>query len=328
MTEAVTIRGAGVVGLCVATELVARGVSVTLRDPAPVPGAHGCSWWAGGMLAPFCEAATAEEPVVRLGREAADWWAAQGVPVIRRGSLVVALQRDRRELDQFARRTAGHRAVARDELAALEPHLADRHDRALHFEGEAHIDPRAALSHLRERLAAAGARFEQSDDAPGGPTIDCRGLAAQDSLPDLRGVKGEMVVLRSHDVSLSRPVRLLHPRFPLYIVPRGAGLFMLGATQIESAERSRAAARSVMELLSAAYALHPAFGEAEVVEIGADARPAFPDNLPRITRKGDAIHVNGLFRHGFLLSPAVARMTAALVMRENETPEVLHEDHG
>ena len=328
MIGAVTIRGAGVVGLCVASELMARGVAVTLRDPAPQPGAHGCSWWAGGMLAPFCEGMTAEEPVVRLGQQAADWWQAQGVEVIRRGSLVVTLQRDRRELDQFARRTTGHRLITGAELAELEPHLADRHDRALFFADEAHIDPRAALGHLRKRLEEAGARFEQTDTAPDGPTIDCRGLAAQDSLPDLRGVKGEMVVLRSHDVTLSRPVRLLHPRFPLYIVPRGNGVFMLGATQIESEARGHASARSVMELLSAAYALHPAFGEAQVMEIGADARPAFPDNLPRITRKGGTIHVNGLFRHGFLLSPAVARMAAALVLRENETPELLHEDHG
>ena len=86
--------------------------------------------------------------------------------------------------------------------------------------------------------------------------------------------------------------------------------------------------RSVLELLSAAYALHPAFGEAELVEIGADARPAFPDNLPRLTRKGRVIHVNGLFRHGFLLSPALARMTAAMVTGETATPELAHEDHG
>ncbi|MEI4234662.1 FAD-dependent oxidoreductase [Roseovarius sp. D22-M7] len=328
MTAPVTIRGAGVAGLCVATELMARGVPVTLRDPAAAPGPHACSWWAGGMLAPDCEGATAEEPVVRLGREAADWWAAQGVAVTRQGSLVVTLGRDWRELDHFAHRTAGHRLVTGDVLAALEPHVAERHDRALWFENEAHIDPRAALEHLRLTLEEDGARFEQTDAAPDGPTIDCRGLAAQGALPDLRGVKGEMVVLRSPEVQLSRPVRLLHPRFPLYIVPRGDGIFMLGATQLESGERGRASARSVMELLSAAYALHPAFGEAEVVEIGADARPAFPDNLPRITRKGDTLHVNGLFRHGFLLSPAVARQVAGLVLRDNERPELYHEDHA
>ena len=328
MTGPVTIRGAGIVGLCVATELVARGIDVALRDPAPSPGAHACSWWAGGMLAPFCEGFSAEEPVVRLGQAAADWWAAQGVEVIRRGSLVVTLQRDRRELDQFARRTMGHRFVTGEELAMLEPHLVERHDRALFFPDEAHINPRAALHHLHKRLVDAGVRFEQDAAEPHGSVIDCRGLAAQDSLPDLRGVKGEMLVLRSRDVTLTRPIRLLHPRFPLYIVPRGDGVFMLGATQIESTERGRASARSVMELLSAAYALHPAFGEAEVLEIGADARPAFPDNLPRLSRKGGTVYVNGLFRHGFLLSPAVARMAAEMVSGDTQTPEFYHEDHG
>jgi glycine oxidase len=121
-------------------------------------------------------------------------------------------------------------------------------------------------------------------------------------------------------------VRLLHPRYPLYIVPRGDGVFMLGATQIESAERGRASVRSVMELLSAAYALHPAFAEAELVEIGADARPAFPDNLPRLSRNGGTLHVNGMFRHGFLLSPAVARMAADVIQGRNQTPEFYHED--
>ncbi len=132
-------------------------------------------------------------------------------------------------------------------------------------------------------------------------------------------------VLRSHDISLSRPVRLLHPRIPLYIVPRADGLFMVGATMIESGERRRISARAMLELLGAAYALHPAFAEAEVVEIGTDARPAFPDNLPRLTRRGQVIHVNGLYRHGFLLSPAMARMAAEAVLNPQSTPEMLHD---
>ncbi|MGR3494066.1 FAD-dependent oxidoreductase [Citreimonas sp.] len=320
------VLGAGVAGLCVATELVARGCAVTVFDPAPRPGPHGCSWWAGGMLAPFCEGETAEEPVVRLGQEAADWWERQGVAIDRRGTLVVALGRDRRELDRFARRVTGHERLDGDALAALEPDLAGRFDRALHVAAEAHLDPRAALAHLRDRLEADGVTFVAEAGRPEGLTFDCRGLAARDALPELRGVKGEMAVLRSRDIRLSRPVRLLHPRFPLYVVPRADGLFMLGATQIESDDRRRSV-RSVLELLSAAYALHPAFGEAELVEIGVDARPAFPDNLPRLTRQGDTIHLNGLFRHGFLLAPALARMAAEAAL-DGTIPELMHEDHG
>jgi glycine oxidase len=325
VTERATVIGAGVAGLCVAAELAGRGVAVTVVDREPRPGPHGCSWWAGGMLAPFCEGATAEEPVVRLGQEAAAWWERQGIPVRRNGSLVVTLGRDRRELDCFARRTRGHEMLDRKGLAALEPGLDARFDRALHFPGEAHLDPRGALAGLHDRLSRGGVGFVTGEGRADGLTFDCRGLAARDALPDLRGVRGEMVVLRAPDVTLARPVRLLHPRHPLYVVPRGDGRFMLGATQIESGERGRASVRSVLELLSAAYALDPAFGEAEVVEIGVDARPAFPDNLPRLRRRGDTIHVNGLFRHGFLLAPAMARMAAEFVC-DGKTPEVLDED--
>ena len=85
-----------------------------------------------------------------------------------------------------------------------------------------------------------------------------------------------------------------------YIVPRGDGLFMIGATMIESSDQSRISARSMVELLNAAYALHPSFGEAEIIETGTDVRPAFPDNLPRIRRTGKILRLNGLYRHGYL----------------------------
>ena len=189
----------------------------------------------------------------------------------------------------------------------------------------AHLDPRAATKALAERLRAGGAELlfatEAADPPQSDVVVDCRGLAARETVPALRGVRGEMLVLRCREVNLTRTLRLLHPRIPIYVVPRGEGVYMLGATMIESASRSPASARSLMELLSAVYALHPAFGEAEVVEIGVDARPAFPDNLPRVWRDGDTIHVNGLYRHGFLLAPALARRAAALAFGETLTPE-------
>lgn len=312
----ITVRGAGVMGLAIATELTARGIPVQIAgQPA---GAEACSWYAGGMLAPFCEGEAAEEPVIRHGRTAADWWQAQGVPVTRNGTLVVSPARDRAELTRFARRTTHHRDIA---PADVEPDL-DRFPRGLFFEEEAHLSPRVALATLTANLQAAGVAFGAE---PAGRIIDARGLAARDALPDLRGVRGEMLVIRCRDVTLSRPVRLLHSRIPLYIVPRGDGVFMLGATTVESDHRGPVTVRAVLEMLSAAYALHPAFAEAEVLELGADARPAFPDNLPRIRRKGDTIYANGLYRHGFLLSPAMARMVADHI-ETGQRPEFMDED--
>ncbi|QIE44872.1 FAD-dependent oxidoreductase [Pseudohalocynthiibacter aestuariivivens] len=323
MSDRFTILGGGVCGLTMAAELSLRGAQVTVSDPNGAPGDHACSWWAGGMLAPECEGVSAEPNVVHHGREAADWWESHGATVTRNGTLVVALGRDQSELTTFGRRVPSAVPMDRAGIEACEPHLAERFSKALFIPNENHLAPRATMIGLYDRLTKAGVAFES---VLRGQVIDCRGLAARDTLPDLRGVKGEMLVVRCPDVALSRPVRLLHPRFPLYIVPRGDGVFMLGATQLESGDRNRATLRSVMELMNAAYALHPAFGEAELLEIGVDARPAFPDNQPRIRRVGERIYANGLFRHGFLLAPALARMTADLVL-EGKTPEVWYEDH-
>ncbi|MCC5984439.1 MAG: FAD-dependent oxidoreductase [Rhodobacteraceae bacterium] len=299
----VTVIGAGVAGLCAALTACKAGLTPRLIDRMGAPGPHGCSWWAGGMLAPFCEGAVAEPAIITHGQNAAAFWGAV-TPVTHRGSLVVALQRDRGELDRFARRTSAHQRIT--DLAALEPDLG-AHREALFFESEAHLDPRAALADLVTALAEKGVEIECAEvtpDAIAGPVIDARGMAA--SLPGLRGVRGEMLVLRAPEIRLSRPVRLLHPRHPLYIVPRADGVFMLGATQLESADRRGVTARAVLELLSAAYALDPRFAEAEVLETGADLRPAYADNVPRVTVRGRVMHLNGLFRHGYLMAPALA----------------------
>jgi len=326
----VAVVGAGVVGLACATELLSRGVRVAIHERGPRIGAEACSWYAGGMLAPWCEGESAEEPVIRLGQQAADWWERHAGGVVRNGTLVVAPSRDRSELRRFGQRTSHFDEIDGEAIAGLEPDLAGRFSRGLFFAGEGHLDPRKAIAALAERLVANGAviHFDSAvepADLGADIVLDCRGLAARDVLSELRGVKGEMLLLRSDEIRLSRPVRLLHPRIPLYIVPRADGLFMVGATMIESGERRRISARAMLELLGAAYALHPAFAEAEVVEIGTDARPAFPDNLPRLTRRGRVIHVNGLYRHGFLLSPAMARMAADAVLNPQATPEMLHD---
>ncbi|MFU8899381.1 MAG: FAD-dependent oxidoreductase [Roseinatronobacter sp.] len=319
----ITIIGAGVAGLWAAWELRKAGLTPRILDRNGPPGPHGCSWWAGGMLAPYCEGAVSEPAIVAHGQRAAQAWA-EVTQVSHRGSLVVTLQRDRAELARFARRTRGHRLLGA-ELREVEPDLSTA-DQALFFESEAHLDPRAALLDLTAALQAHGVTIEQTEatlEDIAGPVIDARGLAA--GLAGLRGVRGEMVVLRAPDIRLSRPVRLLHPRHPLYIVPRAGGLFMLGATQIESADRRGISARSTLELLSAAYALDPRFAEAELLETGTDLRPAFADNVPRVLARGRVLHLNGLFRHGYLLAPALARQ-AAEYLTQGIKGDLVHED--
>lgn len=334
----IEIIGSGVAGLCCAMEFAERGCEVTLKAASNGIDEGCCSWWAGGMLAPWCELESAEPLIAKLGLESIEFWRKHGSEFIENGSLVVANRRDNPDLEQFAGRTQHFEKVSRDTIATLEPDLAGRFDSGLYFSQECHLDPRQSLINLMDKLErhpsvhrVLGAALSMDEMLASNGydwRIDCRGLAASDVLTDLRGVRGEMLLLSSPDVSLTRPVRLLHPRFPLYIVPRANNVYMVGATMIESNHRHSPSVRSVMELLSMAYSLQPAFAEATILEIGADVRPAFIDNMPRLRRRGKTLYVNGLFRHGFLCAPAMARRAAELALENCVDTEVVDENYS
>jgi glycine oxidase len=327
----VTVIGAGVAGLTCALELAARGAEVEVLERRDALSGAGCSWFAGGMLAPWCELESSPPLVAELGVEGLAWWRTHLPATAAHGTLVLAPARDVAELAQFARRTRHYEELDAAGVARLEPELAGRFSRALYFREEGHLDPRAALAALLAQLSARGVRVRFGTEAAalrlaGRRVLDCSGLGARTALAELRGVKGEMLLLRLPELSLQRPVRLLHPRWPLYVVPRGDGLYMVGASMLESEEGERVSARSLLELLSAAYALHPGFGEAQVLELGAGVRAAFPDNLPRLRWVGEVLYVNGLYRHGYLLAPALARRAAQVLLDGRHFPEVMDED--
>jgi glycine oxidase len=276
------------------------------------------------MLAPDCEAESAEPVITRLGARSLDLWKKHYAEAEFNGSLVLAHPRDRSDFERFARTTTNYERIQVPELDVIEPALTGRFREGLYFRREGHVEPRRALAVLRQKLETKNVVFHDGTavepEELNGIVIDCRGLGARGKFPDLRGVKGEVIVVETNEISLNRPIRFLHPRWPLYIVPRENNRFLIGATTVESEDR-RVSVRSALELLSAAYALHPTLGEARIVEIGAGLRPAFPDNLPRIQVDGEKIAVNGLYRHGFLLAPALAELTLNYVLhgaRDNE----------
>ena len=314
----VSVIGAGIAGAWQALLFAKAGHAVTLFERGDAGMTEATSHWAGGMLAPYCEREASEPVISRLGIRSLDLWRDEFPDTPFNGSLVVSHPRDRSDFERFAKLTSNHQRLDADAVLRLEPSLDGRFRDALFFPDEGHVEPRAMLPELHARIAAAGGniRFdsEQRPDGLDGIVIDCRELFARDTQPSLRGVKGEMVIVETDEIVLSRPVRLIHPRWPLYIIPRAGNQFMIGATSIER-EDDGVSVRSALELLSAAYAVHPAFGEARIVEIGSGLRPAFPDNLPRIAIDDRKIAVNGLYRHGFLLAPALAELTLGYIER-------------
>jgi glycine oxidase len=315
--SSISIIGAGIAGAWQALLFAQAGRQVTLHERSDAAMLQSTSHWAGGMLAPYCEAEVSEPVIVRLGLRSLNLWRERFPETPFKGSLVVAHPRDRTDFERFARLTSGHRRLDAQGVTDLEPSLEGFRE-ALFYPDEGHVEPRRVLPQLHARLTEAGGTIRFNSDANpedcDGIVIDCRGLAARDTQPELRGVKGEMIIVETNEIEFSRPVRLIHPRWPLYIIPRADHQFMIGATTIEAEDRG-VSVRSALELLSAAYAVHPAFAEARIVEFGSGLRPAFPDNLPRIAVQDDKISVNGLYRHGFLLAPALAELTLGYVER-------------
>jgi glycine oxidase len=314
----ITVVGAGITGLWQALTLAQRAHRVRLVERSAEPFAEAASGFAGAMLAPYCEAEAAEPVVRELGLRSLAMWKATYPAVVANGTLVVAGTRDRGDLERYARMTEGFDRLDAAHIAALEPDLEGRFAAGLLYPAECHLEPRDAMRFLLDAARTAGVEIVTgaawSETRPEvlktDAVIDCRGLAARAELRELRGVRGERLILRSREVRLQRPVRLLHPRHPLYVVPWGDSRFMIGATVIESDDAGPITVRSALELLGAAYALHPAFAEAEILDAGAGVRPAFPDNVPKIVVHGRTLYVNGLYRHGFLLAPALAQQVA------------------
>lgn len=289
------------------------------------------------MLAPFCELDHAEPAICRAGVDAVQQWTTLLGPqrspglVHADGSLLVAHRPEWPLLAQLADRVrrAGHedRLTALDTrcLSEAEPALERRFHRGWAVSGEGHVDPGPMLAGLRDALIAEGASWTEGiarDIAPhrvrtadglheADQVIDARGLTSE-ALP-LRGVRGEYALVHSAEVRLRRPIRLMHPRYPLYVVPRSEGRVYVGATQIERDDESGPTVRSVLELLSALFSLHPGFGDAEILATGVGRRPATSSNLPILKHQPGLTRLNGLFRHGWLLAPRLATAVADLL---------------
>ena len=327
------ILGAGLMGRLLAVELARQGHRVEIYDAGSPQAEQSAATVAAAMLAPLAESAITEPGVVRMGHYALPRWqqliASLTEPVFfqQAGTLIVWHRQDAAEAQRFTRVLEANQQTTPDlpplqkldsaALAQAEPTLAERFNHGLYLPGEGQLDNRqllAALAHEMDRLQVRchwHTPCDPGEFSPGTPgqadwLLDCRGLGARGQWRDLRGVRGEVVRLHAPEVTLRRPTRVVHPRYPIYIAPKEDHLFVIGATEIESDDLSPASVRSTLELLSAAYAVHSGFAEARIVEIATQCRPTLPDNLPAVRQSQPRVlEVNGLYRHGFMIAPAM-----------------------
>jgi glycine oxidase len=344
----VGIAGAGLAGRLLAWRLLAAGCKVTLFDAHPRGDRSSAGPTAAAMLSPTAELAAADARIHALGVESLQLWpqwldelraqSGRDVYFRREGTLVVAHAADRASLAHYSALLRAHLpgAAAADALqpldaariGALEPLLAGRFDAGLFLPQEGQLGNDQLYAALEVVLDAGlqawheGCPIDSVEpaalrDARGvrhgfDLAVDCRGVGARAELPGLHGVRGEVLTVAAPGVTLRRPVRLIHPRYAIYVAPRPAGQFIVGATELDSEDAGAPTLRSTLELGSALYSLHPEFGEARVLRLAAALRPALPDHHPVAGRGDDAVwRINGLYRHGFLIAPALVRHVEA-----------------
>lgn len=358
------IVGAGLVGRLLAWRLLRAGHGVSLFDQDDGSGQQAAGFIAAAMLAPYSETVGTGHDLLAPGLQSIALWqewlnelheeVGERVFLQQRGSLVVAHPLDRKELQWFQQKL---RALASGEiqdfplldrptLRSLEPALT-AFDEGLYLPQEACLDNRALFHALTQAITCHGGLWYRDCkvhslsnhciEAEQGShrfdlVCDCRGFSAKEQLQGLRGVRGELLWVHAPEVHLSRPIRLMHPRYQLYIAPRPDQIYVIGATELESESMTPVTVRSELELLSALYSVHEGFSEASILEARSHCRPAFPNNLPRLIAESGLLRLNGLYRHGYLLGPLLVESALNLLRDELPRPPIevvgdLHDAH-
>ena len=278
------------------------------------------------MISPYSELAVLGMKWLPTALAALTWWPMiikslpQAVYYQQSGTTIVVSSVHRQLLNQWI-------ALIQRHLPSFAPKVEESSQVTCYVNNEAHLNPRELLSALGDYLIKRGVCWYKKTIQEMSPyslitedkqshfdwVIDCRGLGSKAVVPSLRGVRGEMLLLEAPHIHLHCAVRSLHPIYSCYIVPQGQNCYMVGATHMESESEAPIYTKSVMSLLTGATLIEPGFKDAYLIDARVGLRPTTHNHLPYIRKNPGLIEVNGLFRHGFLLAPAiVAELVAGL----------------
>lgn len=320
-------------GRLLACELLKADHQVSVYEATSEKSPNSCARVAAAMLSPLAESTVTEDSVVLMGLYGLKRWPIllEGLdPKVffqQKGTIVVWHRQDVHEAKRFRSQLQATsqripelpiiQELDKSSLVNIEPSLGEKFKDAIYLPEEGQLDNQQLLHSLQAKIITSGGQLfwdspkqinQFSPGKPGEPDwiIDCRGLGAREEWTNLRGVRGEILTLHAPMVTLSRPIRLIHPRYPLYIAPKENDTYRVGATEIESDDMSPMSVRSSLELLSAAYSVDSGFAEARIIDMSVQCRPALRDNLPSFNFQNENIlQINGLYRHGFLIAPAM-----------------------
>ncbi len=330
-------------------------------------GGAAATWASAGLLAPGVEAEPTEDSLHEFCLRSLGAWpgfareleAASHVPLDYRehGALVVALTRDdvrRLEHAQHYHERLGtdQRWLTRAEVGALEPNLSATVLAARFLPDDRQVDPRAVLVALRDVLVAAGVTIHQrrvegvslDGDRPrvegaevslsadyvvvaaGAWSRELTGIP-EPWLPAVHPVKGQMLSAEMPDASALVRHAVFTPR--VYLVPRGSGRLLVGATVEDRGFDESVTAGGLLHLLDGAWRALPAIEEARIVETWCGFRPGSRDDAPLLGFRDERlVYATGHYRNGILLAPATADAIASTICDQVEPEWIRAFDPG
>jgi glycine oxidase len=350
----VGIIGGGIIGCAIARTLARRGADVTVFEERAI--GAGATQASAGVLAPYVEAYEAgplRDLTVRslclydafVEAVAAESGAA--IDYARCGSLEVALAQE--EAERFTQLASGDDRSALTWLDAqavreMEPALSRSILGGVLAPAHGYVSAPQLTAALAASARAAGAvflpvrasavhphgpgvsvtlegsgvrRFDRMVIAPGSwaSTVEVGGMPRSPIAP----VKGQLLRLRWRGA----PIRRILWSSLCYVVPRGDGTLLVGATMEDAGFDDRATAEGVQRMLEAVKTLLPEAGRTEFLEARAGLRPASPDGLPLVGRSASSdavLYAIGHFRNGVMLAPLTAALLENAVLGDGQDP--------
>lgn len=329
------IIGGGVIGLSLAWRLRQGGADVLVVEKGE-PGRE-ATHAAGGMIA-HCDGGNPPElsamvsASARMYRAFVDELRAEAFesPDLRDVGTIAFVE----DLELPA--CAGARTLDDAELAQLEPGIALR-GRA-YFLPEYSVDPRKLGSVLEKAARTRGVDFVTGSPVTevavlggrtsgvrttksfyaAGAVVNCAGAWASQIKPlaiPTHPVKGQIVCLVPQPGIHTPPIRHVIRTPEVYIIPRGDGRVLLGATVEEAGFDKRVDPDTVQRFRQAATQVAPALGEMRIHEAWAGLRPGTPDGLPILgaTSLAGYYAATGHYRDGIMLAAVTALAMAQLL---------------
>lgn len=349
----VCIVGGGVIGLAIGWRLARKGAAVEVFDLSTA--GRGASWAAAGMLAPLSEVGFEDEGFLSLGRESLRLYpqfleelkedAGVEVRLDTQGTLIIGLDRDDaerlRRLCEFREHLGlPVKWLSGTEAREIEPLVSPRTSSAIWIPDDHQVDNRALVEALKTALRKCGGTLHENRPVEavlnekgrvngvkteeGEIDAACVVIAAgcwskqiggipKELLPPVRPVKGQIITLRQ-DKLYPLPHVIRAP--DAYLVPKGDGRIILGASEEEMGFDTTITAGAVYRLLERGWWAVPSIYDLEIQEIVAGLRPGSRDHDPIVgkTTIEGLYYATGHYRHGILLTPATAFEVSDLIL--------------